>query len=48
MARFLLTVAEAPDRWHRVSVAVATDYTKEEELEGFLRLKAHMEQLAKK
>jgi len=42
VARFLLSVAESPEQWHRKSVAVTTKYTKEEESEGFQRLMDHM------
>ena len=42
VARFMLTVAENPDKWKRRAVAVSTNYTKEEASSAFERLFAHM------
>ena len=38
VARFMVSVAENPQKWHRKAVAVTTKYTKEEESSGFERL----------
>ena len=45
VARFLLSVAESDrsGRWNRVGVAVTTEYSPEEEAQGFHRLRAQME-----